>query len=977
MDFLDSDSGRLWIWGVFTRAFAIVLAIVLASFSYQLPSLSGRRGLSPLADILANYRRDFGVARSLWYWPTLFWLAGTSEVALAAVPACGALAALCAAWGGAVASPVGLAVAWATLLSVDAGPSACVYPWDSLALEAAFLAMWLPGTQPLSVGVASLAAPPPLLAFAFRWLLFRVLVGFGKLKFTGAGHNDRFYIRGFIIGQPMVTPAGWLAYHVLPDGAWVALVHGMFFIELIAPFGLFFTGIPRITSAALIVQLMMGIQLTGNFGYFNLLTAVLCIPGADIGATLALSDVVAPNGLVAAAFVALFTLYMLPVSLLQFVMNSWINMSWAHWSGVYRLRLPVWLWWSQFYARLLREVGHFRLVSAYGVFPPAASPAQRWALCFEGSADGKVWRRYELQYYINSPKTPPRFVAPWHPRIDHAIFYESFGGSGSPMAVLGHNNPYAFHVSANAWVRLQLRLLEGGDALRAVAPFFRVNPFPEPARPPRFVRVIACQYLPSPWKKWQQTGDWWTETVMGVTYAPLSLDSLRLAQLDPRAPLPKKLDYAWPLNDSAPMPEDFWCEFSSWINRAKLSSGVVTQQDLDDVWDFIADLREAAALSVLDLCAKKTHSSTKRSSSPARRGAAAMPTGASGSREAEKSGISEPVAVTHSRTYIRLPLSADTQAAAERVLACARSRREVSRADFDAVFVWSALPGTVARLRAGRSMAALTRMRSIINRISAPFQRAAARVFDRPTPSNSELESEIRRCRESISARAQASWPHVGDMVVGLKPDSSVSTARDDQPSSGGLFSFAGNDDANIAGCMQNPLQWRMHAHRVLLEGGREAWQHGVTTLLGAEGFPIGQRIPLGERGDALCRTPRPVVWDNLCVKGRFDPAEMATEAGSFLMWTLDFDTFSATATAFHRVASQSRPLRSRPAANPTFLPAMLNMVPRMHAHPSLRSAHSPHAALGCHGFLPSAVVPGWCLSDGESVWTPSGTLHQ
>ena len=85
----------------------------------------------------------------------------------------------------------------------------------------------------------------------------------------------------------------------------------------------------------------------------------------------------------------------------------------------------------QAYAAALRGLLQWRIVSAYGVFPPASSPPQRWAVVFEGAeAEAGPWRRYEYAFYVSSARTAPRFLAPWHPRLDHAIFYESFGGMG-------------------------------------------------------------------------------------------------------------------------------------------------------------------------------------------------------------------------------------------------------------------------------------------------------------------------------------------------------------------------------------------------------------------------------------------------------------------------------------------------------------------------------------------------------------------
>ena len=81
----------------------------------------------------------------------------------------------------------------------------------------------------------------------------------------------------------------------------------------------------------------------------------------------------------------------------------------------------------------------------------------------------------------------------------------------TPLSILGHNNPYAFPTSANVWTRLQVKLLQGGAEAAAVAPLFRVNPFPDPAAPPLFVRAVACQFTPAPYARAVETGE--TETI--------------------------------------------------------------------------------------------------------------------------------------------------------------------------------------------------------------------------------------------------------------------------------------------------------------------------------------------------------------------------------------------------------------------------------------------------------------------------------
>lgn len=57
---------------------------------------------------------------------------------------------------------------------------------------------------------------------------------------------------------------------------------------------------------------------------------------------------------------------------------------------------------------------------AIGVFPPHSSPPARFVPIFEGSTDGKTWRRYKYKYMTSATTSCPRHIAPFHPRWDHA-----------------------------------------------------------------------------------------------------------------------------------------------------------------------------------------------------------------------------------------------------------------------------------------------------------------------------------------------------------------------------------------------------------------------------------------------------------------------------------------------------------------------------------------------------------------------------
>ena len=75
----------------------------------------------------------------------------------------------------------------------------------------------------------------------------------------------------------MMTSLGWHAQK-LPASLAVLALAAMYVIEVLAPFLLFCVGWPRAVAAGLVLLLQVGIQLGGNFGHFNVLTIVLCVP---------------------------------------------------------------------------------------------------------------------------------------------------------------------------------------------------------------------------------------------------------------------------------------------------------------------------------------------------------------------------------------------------------------------------------------------------------------------------------------------------------------------------------------------------------------------------------------------------------------------------------------------------------------------------------------------------------------------------
>lgn len=206
----DSGLGlpsELLVYGLFIRLLGLVYCISFSSLFVQILSIAGSEGLTPARQVSAQLSVDFPSAlHRLWYFPSVFQLLPPTDGALRGVCAAGIASGLAMVYGGAFGA-AGSLLAWVAMLSL-ADAADLNYPWDCLLLEAGFLALLLPsgGVLP-DLGAAT--APSPAVSWALRWLLFRVLFGFGKLKFFGTSAKDSCYIKSFLIGMPIPTRSAW------------------------------------------------------------------------------------------------------------------------------------------------------------------------------------------------------------------------------------------------------------------------------------------------------------------------------------------------------------------------------------------------------------------------------------------------------------------------------------------------------------------------------------------------------------------------------------------------------------------------------------------------------------------------------------------------------------------------------------------------------------------------------------------------
>jgi hypothetical protein len=277
---------------------------------------------------------------------------------------------------------------------------------------------------------------------------------------------------------------------------------------------------------------------------------------------------------------------------------------------------------------------------------------------------------------------------------------------------------------------------------------------------------------------------------------------------------------------------------------------------------------------------------------------------------------------------------------------------------------WRALPRAVARLRARYTGAQLSAARAALAALAAPHVELAEAVFDREAPCEGSVGRDMefaagKKAHPYFSSVLDEGYRDVPAMHCGDPVDASrgpPGTALPERTVLGDpALYFCGNDDAGVSGAMRTPLRWTMFAHYALLVGGAPA---AAVAAAACARLSAARAAGAG----APCAHWRLHAWAGLTAVA--SPADVGTEAGTFALFALCYDSVRTLAVDFHRVASQSRPAHERPQPPPTFLPATLALVPRLLAHPGLRALPA-----GCGApALPPPAVPRWAVED--AAWT-------
>jgi hypothetical protein len=296
---------------------------------------------------------------------------------------------------------------------------------------------------------------------------------------------------------PSPTVLGyWM--HQLPHAYHVFEIGFTFVAEFVAPLLAVFGGRRgRWWAFVIWTVFQAGIQLTCNFGWLNT---------AAIGLGLLLLD----DQMIARAAARLGRAITLPVALapspatwalhgLRVFLGAHFALTLYYFalsSGVSEAAFP------SFVDRAAKSVSPMRSANRYYLY--ANLHPARLQVDFEGTNDGgRTWRPYLYRHFPQRVDRAPRYTAPWFPRFENTIFFES-PVQGRPSVV-----------PATA-VKL---LRREPDVMR----LFASDPFPD--RPPTVVRMRRYRLLFTDPATLRRTGHYWRKEFAGDYLPALHLSA--------------------------------------------------------------------------------------------------------------------------------------------------------------------------------------------------------------------------------------------------------------------------------------------------------------------------------------------------------------------------------------------------------------------------------------------------------------------
>jgi len=467
------------------RLLGLIYAVGFLVAINQIIPLIGSDGLLPVDSFIRRVTESPGsTGAGFRRLPSLFWFIH-SDSALLTVAWIGFILS-CVVLAGFANAPI-MTVLWFLYMSfVNVGQEWYGYGWEIQLLETGFLAIFLcplldmrpfPGREP----------PMPIITL-FRWLIFRIMLGSGLIKFRG----DDVWRNGTALyyhfeTQPLPGPLSrW--FHFLPR---LFLKFGVWYnwlAELVAPWLVFWPRLARLIAGVMIILLQIILIFSGNLSFLNWLTIVPALACFDDGF---LSKLL-PRSLVRRAETAKArAVPSRPMMVTAWTVTAIVAL--LSIQPVFNMLSPRQIMNTSF--------DPLDLVNTYGAF--GAVGRERLNVVFEGTMDSipdekANWKAYPYKGLPVALDQRPPQIAPYQLRLDWQMWFaamstpDEYPWTKTLISKLLANNPGALSL-------------------------FAANPFP--SKPPRYIRAVLYRYSFS-----NRGNRWWDRQRVGIWIPAMSID---------------------------------------------------------------------------------------------------------------------------------------------------------------------------------------------------------------------------------------------------------------------------------------------------------------------------------------------------------------------------------------------------------------------------------------------------------------------
>jgi predicted DCC family thiol-disulfide oxidoreductase YuxK len=425
---LPTYRNSAWLYG---RLLGITIMIAFISLWVQSAGLFGPEGIVPYSENLDQARLNNGngssVASRLLEKPTWLWFfPGTIGIAVLFITGC--LSALLLILG--LFSPIAVLVSWSCYLSLQVVATPFLnFQWDLLLLETMLLSVfYLPWK--LRAKYSYFTEPNAIGRWLLWLLLFKLIFESGVVKFTyfGSGDTNTWLdltaLNYHYWTQPIPSWISWY-FHWLPQWFHKLALLITYAVELIFPFFIFLPHRLKNIAVFGLIFLQMMIIITGNYGFFNLLTIILCLTLLDdrtIPASIRILFKIKNNENYRTCLPRRLQSALGALVLFMFV-----------WTGCYYLRLDLRgsrsnitgadISPSGVTRSLIRSAGYSRSMNSYGLF--RVMTTTRPEIIIAHSSDGENWIPYQFEYKPVNLQMRPRFFFPHMPRLDWQMWFEA------------------------------------------------------------------------------------------------------------------------------------------------------------------------------------------------------------------------------------------------------------------------------------------------------------------------------------------------------------------------------------------------------------------------------------------------------------------------------------------------------------------------------------------------------------------------